>query len=195
VAGQWRGHYDFHTSCIGEWGAHTIMQVQAGIDARYTPAVEYEYVDNTTGDGLIARYANGVKVILSLKQECWVSVSGQRFDGTDGWIANSGMEHSATRASSPALLNEQDTVLNQYTVREQRPLNHTRDFFDCIKSRRATIADPLAMHCAMTTVHAANICMWLKRNLKYDPAKEEFVDDPEANRLRRRAMREPWGTC
>jgi len=34
--------------------------------------------------------------------------------------------------------------------------------------------------------------MWLKRNLKYDPVKEEFVNDPEANRLRSRAMRAPW---
>jgi myo-inositol 2-dehydrogenase/D-chiro-inositol 1-dehydrogenase len=45
---------------------------------------------------------------------------------------------------------------------------------------------------AMTTVHAANICMWLKRNLKYDPVKEQFVNDPAANRLRSRAMRAPW---
>ena len=34
--------------------------------------------------------------------------------------------------------------------------------------------------------------IWLKRNLVYDPVKEEFVNDPEANRLRSRAMRAPW---
>jgi hypothetical protein len=34
--------------------------------------------------------------------------------------------------------------------------------------------------------------MWLGRNLKYDPVQEEFIDDPEANRLRARAMRAPW---
>jgi hypothetical protein len=32
----------------------------------------------------------------------------------------------------------------------------------------------------------------LLRSLKYDPIKEEFISDPEANRLRSRAMREPW---
>jgi predicted dehydrogenase len=192
VGGAWRGHYDFHTGCIGEWGAHTIVQVQAGIDAIGTSAVEYEYVDNALGDGLIARYANGVKMVLSLKQECWGSFSGQRFDGADGWIANSGEEHGQTRGSSPALLGQTTKVLGEYTARTQRPLNHARDFFDCIKSRRPTVANPQTMHGAMTTVHAANICMWLKRNLRYDPVKEEFVNDPEANRLRSRAMREPW---
>ena len=49
-----------------------------------------------------------------------------------------------------------------------------------------------AMHRAMSTVHAANICMWLHRNLKYDPIKEEFINDPEANQLRARTMRPPW---
>ncbi|MGI6414280.1 MAG: Gfo/Idh/MocA family protein [Thermoguttaceae bacterium] len=192
VRGQWRGHYDFHTSCIGEWGAHTIIQVQAGIGSPNTSAIAYEYVDNPFGDGLVARYANGVKLILARQHESWVGVSGQRFDGDDGWIANSGGEHDQTRGSSPALLAEVDRVLQSYTVRAQRPLNHARDFFDCIKSRRLTVANPEAMHAAMTTVHAANICMWLKRDLKYNPAKEEFLNDSEANRLRSRAMRGPW---
>ncbi|MHB0954977.1 MAG: Gfo/Idh/MocA family protein [Pirellulaceae bacterium] len=192
IRGEWRNHYDFHTSCIGEWGAHTIMQVQAGIDARDTSAVEYEYVDAPTGDGLVARYANGVKMILSLKQEAWGSYSGQRFDGTDGWIANSGDEHGQSQASSPALLDEVESVLCDYTARTRRPLSHVRDFFDCVKSRRETIAYPEAMHRAMTTVHAANICIWLQRNLKYDPVKEEFINDSEANQLRARMMRAPW---
>jgi hypothetical protein len=34
--------------------------------------------------------------------------------------------------------------------------------------------------------------MWLKRSLKFDPVKEEFVGDEEANSLRSRAMREPY---
>ena len=132
-----------------------------------------------------------MKLILCREHECWDGVSGQRFDGTEGWIANSGGDHKQTRGSSAALLDEVDKVLDAYTGRTGRPLNHARDFFDCIKSRRPTVANPEAMHGAMTTVHAANICMWLKRDLKYDPVKEEF-DDPQANRLRARAMRAPW---
>jgi hypothetical protein len=48
------------------------------------------------------------------------------------------------------------------------------------------------MHRTMSAVHAANICMWLQRNLKFDPVREEFVNDAQANRLRSRAMRAPW---
>jgi hypothetical protein len=39
---------------------------------------------------------------------------------------------------------------------------------------------------------AADICEQLKRNLKFDLAKAEFIGDPEANRLRSRAMRAPF---
>jgi hypothetical protein len=71
-------------------------------------------------------------------------------------------------------------------------MSHTRNFLDCVKSRQQPVADAEVMHRTMTAVHAANICMWLKRDLNFDPVKEEFVNDAEANRLRSRAMREPF---
>ena len=71
-------------------------------------------------------------------------------------------------------------------------MNHARDFFNCVKSRRPAVANPELMHHSMSTVHAANICMWLKRDLRYDPVKEEFINDAEANRMRSRSMRSPW---
>ena len=46
VRGGWRGDYDFHTSCIGEWGAHTFAQAQMGIGMGETSPIKYEYVDN-----------------------------------------------------------------------------------------------------------------------------------------------------
>jgi hypothetical protein len=65
VAGEWRGHYDFHTSCIGEWGAHTFAQAQAGLDCGESSPVEYEYVANDSGDGMVTHFANGARMILS----------------------------------------------------------------------------------------------------------------------------------
>ena len=100
--------------------------------------------------------------------------------------------YSRPEVSSPALLADFQKLVHDYMARTQRPMNHVRNLFDCIKSRRLTVANPEVMHRSMTTVHAANICMWLKRNMKYDPVKEEFIGDPEANRLRSRAQRAPW---
>jgi hypothetical protein len=191
VRGGWRGHYDFHTSCIGEWGAHTFAQAQAGIDALDTSAVEYEYVNNATGDGMVTRFANGVKMVLSRGDKYWRGSCGMRFDGPEGWVAAAD-GYSKPEVSSPALLADFKVIVADYQARTQRAMSHVRNFFDCVKSRRQTVANPDVMHRSMSTVHAANICMWLKRDLKYDPVKEEFISDPEANRLRSRAMRAPW---
>jgi hypothetical protein len=48
------------------------------------------------------------------------------------------------------------------------------------------------MYKSMAICLAADICEQLKRNLKFDLVKTEFVGDADANRLRSRAMREPW---
>jgi len=190
VRGGWRGHYDFHTSCIGEWGAHTFAQAQAGIGCLNTSAVEYQYVDNPTGDGMVTTFANGAKMILH--REGWFHGScAMRFEGTEGWV-EAGDGYSRPDVSSPALLADFKKIVGDYQARTQRPMSHVRDLFNCIKSRRLTVANPEVMYRSMTTVHAANICMWLKRNMKFDPVKAEFIGDAEANRLRSRAMREPW---
>ncbi len=189
--GGWRGYYDFHTSCIGEWGAHTFAQCQVAIGAANTSAIEYGYVNNPTGDGMVTVFPNGVKMVLSRGDQWWHGSCGVRYEGTEGWVAVAD-GYSKPEVSSPALLADSSKLVKDYMARTERPMSHVRDLFDCVKSRRLTVANPEVMHRSMSTVHAANICMWLKRDMKYDPVKEEFVNDVEANRLRSRAQRAPW---
>jgi predicted dehydrogenase len=191
VGGGWRGHYDFHTSCIGEWGAHTFAQAQAGLGCGESSPVEYEYVANDSGDGMITHFANGVRMILSRGNKHWHGSCGERFDGSEGW-AGAADGYAKPEVSKPSLLKEYDRVISEYVARTGRSLDHMRNFIDCVKSRERTVANPEVMHHSMTTVHAANICMWVKRSLKFDPVKEEFIGDDEANSLRIRAMREPY---
>jgi len=191
--GGWRGYYDFHTSCIGEWGAHTFAQAQVGMGAGRTAAIEYKYVKNDSGDGMVTRFANGREMVLErdMQKKIWHGSCGVRYEGSEGWVAAAD-GYSKPHVSSPAMLSDFRKLVNDYKERTGRALNHVRNFFDCVKSRQWTVANPEVMHYSMGTVHGANICMWLKRDLKYDPAKEEFINDAEANRLRARAMREPW---
>ena len=191
VRGGWRGYYDFHTTCIGEWGAHTFAQAQAGLDKLDTSPVVYEYVDNPTGDDMVTTFASGVKMILSRGKKWWRGSCGMRFDGSEGWAATAD-SYAKPDVSNPALLADYRKIVQDYAARTQRPMNHMRNFLDCVKSRRLTVANPEVMYSSMATVHAANVCMWLKRDVWFDPVKGEFASDPEANRLRSRAMREPW---
>jgi hypothetical protein len=178
------------------WGAHSVAQALAGLDMTNVSFIEFEYEGPDAT--MVTRLSNGVKLVLfrvggSVWEPCkfWHGACGERFDGPDGWVAAAD-DYSGPDVSSPALLREYKQVLSDYTARTQRQLNHVRDFFDCIRSRRLTVANPDVMFRSMSICLAADICEQLKRNLKFDLRQAEFVGDPEANRMRSRAMRAPY---
>jgi len=191
VNGKWRGDYDFHTSCIGEWGAHTFAQAQFGLEMDDTSPVKYEYVDNDSGDGMVCTFANGKKLILSRGDEFWHGPCGERFVSERGWVGAAD-GYTRAEASSPELLKDYSQVIDEYVEKTGRTLDHMQNFLDCVRSRKQTVANPSMMHHSMTTVHCANIAMWLERDVEYDPKKERFIGDDEANALLSRVQREPW---
>ena len=193
--GGWYHYYDFATD-VAMWGAHTIAQALAGLDMTNVSFIEFDYEGPDVS--MVTRLSNGVKLVLiraagSVWDKCkfWHGSCGERFDGPEGWVAAAD-GYSKPDVSSPALLSNYKEVLAEYTGRTRRPMNHVRDFFDCVRSRRPTVANPEVMYRAMSICLAADICEQLRRNLKFDLLKSEFVGDAEANRMRSRAMREPW---
>lgn len=70
--------------------------------------------------------------------------------------------------------------------------DHHQDWLNAIRTRRRPAAD-VAIGCHSTTVaHLGCIAYWTGRKLRWNPARYEFVDDDEANRMRRRVKRAPW---
>jgi hypothetical protein len=70
--------------------------------------------------------------------------------------------------------------------------NHHDNWFECIRSRAQPSSHEEIGHRSASLGHLAIIAYRLGRSLKWDPVKEEFVGDDAANRLRSRALREPW---
>ena len=66
------------------------------------------------------------------------------------------------------------------------------NFFDCVRSRKPPICEAEIGHRSVSVCHLGVISLRLGRKLNWDPAKETFVDDPEANRFVAREMRNPW---
>jgi hypothetical protein len=191
----WYHFYDFATD-VAMWGAHTVAQALAGLDMHDVSFIEFEYAGPDAT--MMTRLSNGVKLVLfrvsgSVWEPCqyWHGACGERFDGPDGWAAAAD-GYARTEVSSPALMVDYQKVLADYTGRTQRRLNHMLDFLDCVRSRRPTVANPEVMYQSMCICLAADICEQLKRSLKFDLRTAEFVGDPEANRMRFRAMRAPY---
>jgi predicted dehydrogenase len=195
VAGEWRGYWDFEAGArLLDWGAHTLDLCQWANKADDTMPVEYEPLDKT----IIARYANGVKIVLDCLQTPfgerpgWIQSMGScpvRFVGEEGWVETG---DSGRIEVHPESLKAEI----KDAAKKRRPgLDvgaHIRDFFDCMKSRRLPSANSRVMRHSHIACHAAALSWLLKRKLELNPIKEEFIGDDEANGLRSRPARAPW---
>jgi predicted dehydrogenase len=182
VQGRWRGHHDFHGGGILEWGAHTVDLCQVGNSADHTAPVEY--VPNESG--VDCMYENGVKLVMRVDGWLGLGTCSIRFVGEDGWVETG--DSGAMRIEPESLLAEKRV----FTMRGTSAYTHVANFLECVKTRRLARANASVAGQSHVVCHAAYIAWQLGRTLKFDPKKEEFVGDEEANRMRSRAMRAPW---
>ncbi len=166
-----------------EWGSHCVdlCQWAAGTDA--TAPVEY----NPPEDGeVVARYENGVELVI--REKNWIPLGScpVRFEGDTGWVETG--DSGKYVLSSPELLAGREVEeIGGYPA-----TFHVRDFLNCVKTRQQPKANADVACFSHIACHAANIAIFLNRKLQYDPRRHEFVNDSEANRLRSEALRDPW---
>jgi predicted dehydrogenase len=193
VAGGWRGYYDFDSGArLLDWGAHTVDQCQWANKADDTMPIEYE----PSANNITAHYANGVKLVLDFlktpfgERPGWVQHLGTcpvRFVGDEGWVEAGDSGEIVAHPESLMKELKQGTKANGLDVGA-----HARNFFDCVKSRSASAANPEVMRHSHIACHAAALSWILNRKLKLDPDKVAFIDDDEANSLRSRPARDPF---
>jgi predicted dehydrogenase len=194
VNGGWRGHYDFDSgAAILDWAAHTVDLCQWANQADDSGPVEFE----PRPDGIHARYPNGVRLVIDFletpfgkREPHYRTSSGTcpvRWIGDEGWVETGDTGQIVTQ---PEAL---QSGMRQFARQAGTDAaTHTRNFLDCVKSRGLPNCHSGVMRKSHLASHAAANAWMLGRPVKYDPVREEFPGDEEANRMRDRAMREPW---
>jgi len=183
---------DYSGGQLTDWGAHQLDTVQWAADTETTGPVEVEGHGKAHADGLYDtfieyhlkyRYANGVELFVDS------GGTSLRFEGTGGWVGNAGWARPV-EASSPEILHSEigPGEVQLYTC----PAGEHRDFLDAVRTRRDPYQPAEIGHRVATIAHIGNIAMWTGRRLRWDPEKEIFPDDAEANRYLARSMRSPW---
>ncbi len=165
------------------WGSHCVDLCQWAKRSDDTVPVEYNPAE---GDKTTAVYADGVKLVI--RNGGWLPNVGScpmRAEGDKGWLEVG--DSGEIFVSNPEWLAARGKKTGGYPAD-----SHVRDFFDCVKSRGLPRANHFVTCNSHIACHATNIALFLKRKLTYDPKKHEFVNDPEANRLRGEALRDPW---
>jgi predicted dehydrogenase len=220
--GNFRWNLAFSGGVLTDWGAHMVDLAQWGHDTESTGPVSVEgkgdfpprdAVFNTAPTFEIHyQYADGVTMTVSAgkgdldpKQKHEGPVVGRtpnpgiRFEGGEGWIESHQWRGSLKASRRPMLDVKIDPAsVKIYTPSEVVPRNfgdqggEHRNFVDCVKSRKPCYAPAEIGHRTISIPHIGNIAMQLGRKLRWNPATERFVGDPEADALLSRKQRKPW---
>ena len=184
-----RWFWDYSGGQITDLGAHhaDIAQWALGMDrsgprkiegfARTRPGAYETYTDYD----IRLTYENGV--VLTFES---IPDFDMIFEGEKGEIfVNRGVIKSTP----------EDILKEPLTSSDERlPVsdNHMQNWVDCIRSRALPLTDVETGHRTATVCHLANIFGMIQRPLEWDPVREVFVNDPEANQYLERPQREPY---
>jgi predicted dehydrogenase len=176
----WRNYSEYSGGMMTDWGAHHFDIAQWGLGMDESGPVEIiPPADPKATRGVRYLYANGVEMIHG-------DSGGVLFIGSEGKILVNRGKFEAT----PASLGE--TPLPDNAIHLYKSYSHTKDFLDCMRSRKKPICD-VEIGCRSVTVcHLGNLAYWHHRHLRWDPAKEKFIGDKEANGWLDRPKRAPW---
>lgn len=183
---------DYSGGQVTDWGGHHPDIAQWGMDTELTGPVKVQNARSKWADHPVWNtateyyfecvYANGVQLIVSSEEP----IMGVKFEGSEGHVWATRRAHGA---SSEEIYRSE---IGEKEVHLYHSDDHYRNFVDCIFSREKTAAPVENAHRSITIGHLGNIAMRLNRDLSWDPSKEQFVDDQEANKLLVRQMRAPW---
>lgn len=182
---------DYSGGQITDWGGHHPDIAQWGMGTELTGPVEIrnpravwaeDKIYNTAIDyNFECMYANGVRLVVSNRAR-----GGVTFEGTDGsvWVNRGAIE------TKPDRLAFEDFADNE--VHLYRSDDHFGNFIDCVLSRKEPIAPIEQAHRSITIAHLGNIALRLKRDLRWNPETERFVNDAEADAMLSRPMHGDW---
>lgn len=188
-----RFFWDYSGGQMTNFGAHHIDIAHWGIGADESGPLEIEGTANfhpekwhevSESCRVTYRYANDVTMIVGQQQKD--IKGGTTFIGSKGTIY---VDRGKLSSTPEEIINE---PLKEGDVRLYESSNHHKNFLDCIASRKLPVCDVEIGHRSATACHLGNIAIRTGRKIKFDPVKEQIVDDAEANAMVSRPHRAPY---
>ena len=122
-----------------------------------------------------------------MTHEKWDWSNAIHFVGTEGEIKVQRRKLETTPTSL------KDKYIGETEKHVYKSENHYKDFLDAMRKRSRPICDVEIGHRTSSVCNLGNIAYELKRTLQWNPKKEQFKNDKEANELLGRSMRPEWG--
>ncbi|MDO6516995.1 Gfo/Idh/MocA family protein [Zobellia uliginosa] len=175
----WRLFNETGGGILTDWGAHMFDIAQWGLGMDRSGPVKFvPPADKNAVRGMRMFYENGIEMIHEDFGRGW----GVRFIGSKG---NLDISRSYLETDPPSILKSQTSKKEDMKSRG----NHYQNWIDAIKNETPLIADVEIGHRSATVGNICNIAYQLGRTLEWDPSKEKFIGDKEANKMKSRKNR------
>jgi predicted dehydrogenase len=190
----WMNWRDFAGGEITNWGAHACDQVQWALGMDGTGPVEARPLPAGSNGQVELRYANGVPVRFVLEHRpmggaIFVCEKGKLEINRNKFASNpKGIAEELRKKVNVA--EEERKWSDEIALWQARW--HIQNWLDCTKTRQRPVADVEIGHRSITVCHLVNIARQAQRKLQWDPEKELFVGDDQANRYVTRPRRKGY---
>jgi len=182
VHGTFRGYWDYDGGGLGDMGMHYLDPVQYILGKDHTSPVEVEADCPQQHPDACGTWR---RIRLKYDDGCEITLDGEKredkvpfIQGPDGKLfknLESGIPHFKDKVAS---LPEPDLQVT--------------DFLEAVRNRKKFALNEENGHRSCTLVNLSKIAVRLGRLLRFDPVRQRFLGDEEANRLVKQPMRAPW---
>jgi predicted dehydrogenase len=181
----WMRWRDFAGGEMTNWGAHGVDQIQWALGMDATGPTDVKPLSPGPKGQVSMRYDNGVTVNFVLENGRG-PMGGAVFIGEKGKLE---INRNKFTSNPPEIAIELRKNLD--VAEEERKWSdevalwqarwHMQNWLDCIRSRQQPVADVEIGHRSISVCHLANIARAMGRPLRWDPSREQFTGDEEAN--------------
>jgi myo-inositol 2-dehydrogenase / D-chiro-inositol 1-dehydrogenase len=177
-----RGYWDYDGGGLGDMGMHYLDPVQYILNKDHTSPVEIEADSPQQHPDACGswrrvrlRYADGCEIILDGENR---DLRAPFIEGPQGKLWR------GFKSDIPGLEEKLASMPD--------PEPQVTDFSLAVRARRKFALNEVNGHRSCTLVNLAKIAVRLGRPLKFDPDRQVFIGDDEANRFIDEPMRSPW---
>ncbi len=182
VHSTFRGYWDYDGGGLGDMGQHYIDPVQYFLGKDDTSPIRVEVDSPQQHYDAVGTWR---KITYTYEDGCQIILDGENKDQNAAYIE--GPEGKIFKGFKSTIKNLDGLIDSLPDPEEQ-----IGTFSDSVRTRQKFALNEINGHRSATVVNMGIIALRLGRTLRFDPVKQEFIDDEQANRLINQPMREAW---
>ena len=177
-----RGYWDYDGGGLGDMGQHYLDPVQYFLGKDHTSPVSVEIDAPQQHPDAVLTWR---RITYTYDDGCQIVLDGEGIEENIPYIEGpKGKLYPGFRSDIPNLKKKLAAFPD--------PEPQVTDFIEAVKQRKEFALNEEKGHRSCTIVNLGKAALHLGRSLKFDPVKQEFINDEGANRLINQPMRADW---